>query len=113
MPPPAVPLTLSGFSHASTEVLPLGPGTLTHNPFGIPLFLVCTKSDQIDLVAEDLGFTAGVGVVAHGGQGKAGKGGWEERTDWVGCVLRTVGLLCAFHSVVLITRSDLLVTQNA
>jgi dynein light intermediate chain 1 len=90
---PALPPTPSRFAHASNEVLPLGSGTLTHNPYGIPLFLVCTKSDQIDLVAEELGFTAGGGA-ALGGQGKAGKGGWEERTDWVGCVLRTVGLMC-------------------
>lgn len=89
-PPPSTP---SRTHHRSSEVLPLGPGTLTQNPYGIPIFVVCTKADQIDLVAEELGFTAGGGA-SVGSQGKAGKGGWEERTDWVGCVLRTVGLMC-------------------
>ncbi|AAW40980.2 hypothetical protein CNBA4890 [Cryptococcus deneoformans B-3501A] len=58
-------------------LLPLGAGTLTLNSSGIPIIVVCTKADLMDNVAEEIGI----------------KGGrWEERTDWVQQVLRTICL---------------------
>lgn len=59
--------------------------------YGVPITIVCTKADQIDVVAEELGFGGPSGV---GGKGIGGKGGWEERTDWIGQVLRLVALMC-------------------
>ncbi|WVQ82872.1 hypothetical protein IAT38_005008 [Cryptococcus sp. DSM 104549] len=58
-------------------LLPLGPGSLTLNASGIPIIVVCTKADLMDSVAEEMGMKGG---------------GWEERTDWVQQVLRTVCL---------------------
>lgn len=52
---------------------------------------MCTKADQIDAVAEEHGF--GGGPVGSGGKGVGGQGGWEERTDWIGQVLRLVALM--------------------
>ena len=59
--------------------------------YGVPITIVCTKADQIDVVAEELGFG---GPAGSGGKGATGgKGGWEERTDWIGQVLRLVALM--------------------
>ncbi|KAJ3551885.1 hypothetical protein NM688_g4453 [Phlebia brevispora] len=33
---------------SSTTLLPLGPGTLTHNTAGVPIIVACTKADLID-----------------------------------------------------------------
>ncbi|KAF8559427.1 DLIC-domain-containing protein [Imleria badia] len=71
----------------SNAVLPLGPGTLTHNSAGVPIVVVCTKADLID-EGSDLGAGAsGMGAMVKG------KGGeWEEQTDGVMQVLRTICL---------------------
>ncbi|WVO15107.1 hypothetical protein L204_102751 [Cryptococcus depauperatus] len=58
-------------------LLPLGPGTLTLNSAGIPIIVICTKADLMDSVGEEIGIKGG---------------GWEERTDWVQQVLRTICL---------------------
>ncbi|WWC57570.1 uncharacterized protein I303_100102 [Kwoniella dejecticola CBS 10117] len=58
-------------------LLPLAPGTLTLNSHGIPITVVCTKADLIDSVGEEVGMKGG---------------GWEERTDWIQQVLRTICL---------------------
>ncbi|KAL7410620.1 hypothetical protein BDY24DRAFT_170473 [Mrakia frigida] len=97
LPSTPSPATASAtYNPNSNEVLPLGPGTLTRNPYGVPITIVCTKADQIDLVAEELGFggpAAGGGSKGAGGGGGGKGGGWEERTDWIGQVLRLVGLM--------------------
>ncbi|OCF34912.1 hypothetical protein I316_03459 [Kwoniella heveanensis BCC8398] len=58
-------------------LLPLGQGTLTLNPAGIPIVVVCTKADLMDSVGDEIGLKGG---------------GWEERTDWIQQALRTVCL---------------------
>jgi len=58
-------------------VLPLGPGTLTLNPHGVPIVVVCTRADLMDHVGDEMGMKGG---------------GWEERTDWIQQVIRTVCL---------------------
>jgi dynein light intermediate chain 1 len=65
-------------------LLPLAPGILTHNTSGIPIIVVCTKADLID----DSSDAAGGGMV----KGKSDE--WEERTDGIMQVLRTVCLKC-------------------
>lgn len=80
----AAPLPTSSLT--STLLLPLGPGTLTSNTAGLPIVVVCTKADQID-GTED---TVGLGMV----KGKGGE--WEERTDGIMQVLRTICLKCAY-----------------
>lgn len=95
----AVPAT-SNIS--SNTVLPLGPGTLTHNSAGVPIIVVCTKSDLID-EGNDL---VGASSSGMGGMVKGKGGEWEERTDGVMQVLRTICLKCKFsckHSERLIT----------
>ncbi|KIJ69787.1 hypothetical protein HYDPIDRAFT_77857 [Hydnomerulius pinastri MD-312] len=72
----------------SNTVLPLGPGTLTHNSAGIPIIVVCTKADLID-EGSDL---VGAGTSGMGGMVKGKGGEWEERTDGVMQVLRTICL---------------------
>jgi hypothetical protein len=70
-------------SSISAALLPLGSGTLTHNTAGVPIIVACTKADLID-EEEDVG----LGI-------PKGKGGeWEERTDGVMQVLRTICLKC-------------------
>ena len=49
---------------------------------GIPITVVCTKADLMDSVADELGM----------------KSGWEERTDWIQQVLRTICLSCTSRS---------------
>lgn len=46
---------------------------------GIPIIVVCTKADLMDSVGEEVGM-----------KGAA----WEERTDWIQQVLRTICLAC-------------------
>lgn len=75
---------------SSTTVLPLGPGTLTHNSAGVPIIVVCTKADLID-EGNDL---VGASTSGMGGMVKGKGGEWEERTDGVMQVLRTICLKC-------------------
>ena len=82
-PGQAEPLTTVTSSTINAALLPLGSGTLTHNSAGIPIVVVCTRADLID-EEEDVG----LGI-------PKGKGGeWEERTDGVMQVLRTICLKC-------------------
>jgi dynein light intermediate chain 1, cytosolic len=80
---PSEPLPASS-STLNATVLPLGQGTLTHNSAGIAIIVVCTKADLID---DD---NVGVGLV----KGKGGE--WEEKTDGIMQVLRTICLQCKF-----------------
>ncbi|KAF8514873.1 dynein light intermediate chain-domain-containing protein [Hysterangium stoloniferum] len=80
---PPLPTT----SALSGTLLPLGPGTLTHNASGVPVVVVCTKADLIDEGHDIVGGSGGMGGMVKG------KGGeWEERTDGVMQVLRTICL---------------------
>ncbi|KAJ3796735.1 dynein light intermediate chain-domain-containing protein [Lentinula aff. detonsa] len=83
-PATVVPSTSSNLS--SNTVLPLGPGTLTHNAAGVPIIVVCTKADLIDEREE--GASTGLG----GGMVKGKGGEWEERTDGIMQILRTICL---------------------
>ncbi|KDR84036.1 hypothetical protein GALMADRAFT_236631 [Galerina marginata CBS 339.88] len=74
-------------STLSNTLLPLGPGTFTHNSAGIPIIVACTKADLIDDGNDMAAGTSGMGSMVKG------KGGeWEERTDGVMQVLRTICL---------------------
>ncbi len=66
----------------NATLLPLGKGILTHNSSGIPIVVVCSKADLID--NDDTGL---VGLKGRGGD-------WEERSDVVMQVLRTICLKC-------------------
>ena len=57
-------------------VLPLGPGTLTHNIGGVPIIVPCTKADLIDEGNDVIG----AGASGMGGMVKGKGGEWEERT---------------------------------
>ncbi|KAL4076333.1 dynein light intermediate chain-domain-containing protein [Scleroderma citrinum] len=72
----------------SSAVLPLGPGTFTHNSAGVPIVVVCTKADLIDEGSNLVGqATSGMGGMVKG------KGDeWEEQTDSIMQVLRTICL---------------------
>ena len=74
----------------SNTVLPLGPGTLTHNSAGVPIIVVCTKADLID-EGSDL---VGAGASGMGAMVKGKGGEWEEQTDGIMQVLRTICLKC-------------------
>jgi Dynein light intermediate chain (DLIC) len=76
-------------STMSSTLLPLGPGMLTHNSSGVPIVVVCTKADLIDENNE-----LAVGPSGMGGMVKGKGGEWEERTDTVMQVLRTICLKC-------------------
>ncbi|KAI0082346.1 hypothetical protein K474DRAFT_1585636 [Panus rudis PR-1116 ss-1] len=69
-------------------VLPLGPGTLTHNIGGVPIIVTCTKADLIDEGNDVIG----AGASGMGGMVKGKGGEWEERTDSIMQVLRTICL---------------------
>ncbi|KAI0311026.1 dynein light intermediate chain-domain-containing protein [Amylostereum chailletii] len=69
-------------------ILPLGPGTLTHNSGGVPIIVACTKADLID----DNNDVAGAGASGMGGMVKGKGGEWEERTDGIMQILRTICL---------------------
>ncbi|KAJ6602502.1 dynein light intermediate chain-domain-containing protein [Mycena vulgaris] len=80
--PPAAASSVSG-----STLLPLGPGTLTHNSAGVPIIVACTKADLIDEGSDLAAGASGMGGMVRG------KGGeWEERTDGVMQVLRTICL---------------------
>ncbi|KAI0686003.1 DLIC-domain-containing protein [Cytidiella melzeri] len=73
---------------SSTTLLPLGPGTLTHNAAGVPIIVACTKADLIDENSDIMGAgTSGMGAMVKG-KGEE----WEERTDAIMQVLRTICL---------------------
>ncbi|KAI0920968.1 hypothetical protein AcW1_004900 [Taiwanofungus camphoratus] len=84
--PTADPLPAT--STLSGTVLPLGPGAFTHNSAGIPIIVTCTKADLIDEGNDVIG----VGASGMGGMVKGKGGEWEERTDGVMQVLRTICL---------------------
>ncbi|KAF5321922.1 hypothetical protein D9619_000568 [Psilocybe cf. subviscida] len=77
----------AGSSTLSSTILPLGPGTFTHNSAGVPIIVACTKADLIDDGTDMVAGASGMGSMVKG------KGGeWEERTDGVMQVLRTICL---------------------
>lgn len=85
---------------SSTTLLPLGPGTFTHNTAGVPIIVICTKADLIDEGHDVIG----AGASGMGGMVKGKGGEWEERTDGVMQVLRTICLKCTYlSSFVIIT----------
>lgn len=71
-------------------MLPLGPGTLTHNIGGVPIVVACTKADLIDEGNDVIG----AGASGMGGMVKGKGGEWEERTDTIMQILRTICLKC-------------------
>ncbi|KAJ7591531.1 dynein light intermediate chain-domain-containing protein [Mycena floridula] len=74
-------------SSLSSTILPLGSGTLTHNSSGVPIIVACTKADLIDEGHDLIAGASGMGGMVKG------KGGdWEEMTDGVMQVLRTICL---------------------
>ncbi|WVR03075.1 hypothetical protein IAU60_000064 [Kwoniella sp. DSM 27419] len=70
-------------------LLPLGQGTLTMNHAGVPIVVVCTRADLIDAAGEELGMKGGA---------------WEEVTDWIQQVLRTICL--SYGAAVFYTASS-------
>ncbi|KAJ7167606.1 dynein light intermediate chain-domain-containing protein [Mycena filopes] len=79
--------TPAASSVSGSTLLPLGPGTLTHNAAGVPIIVACTKADLIDESGDLAAGASGMGGMVRG------KGGeWEERTDGVMQVLRTICL---------------------
>ena len=86
--PSADPLPATNTTLSNT-LLPLGPGTLTHNSAGVPIIVVCAKADQIDE-----GHDIAAGASSMGGMVKGKGGAWEERTDGIMQVLRTMCLKC-------------------
>ncbi|KZW04365.1 hypothetical protein EXIGLDRAFT_786391 [Exidia glandulosa HHB12029] len=81
-------LPLAGSSISASTLLPLGSGTFTHNSAGVPIIVVCTKADLIDETPESLN----AGPSGMGGMVKGKGSEWEERTDAVMQVLRTICL---------------------
>ena len=77
---------------SSATLLPLGSGTLTHNSAGVPIIVVCTKSDQIDEGSDMIG----AGASGMGGMVKGKGGQWEERTDSIMQILRVICLKCQY-----------------
>lgn len=57
-------------------ILPLFPGTFTHNVAGVHIIVVSTKADLID----DNNDLFGAGVSGMGGMVKGKGDEWEERT---------------------------------
>ncbi|KAF9077075.1 dynein light intermediate chain-domain-containing protein [Rhodocollybia butyracea] len=82
----SLPTSSSASALSSNTVLPLGPGTLTHNAAGVPIIVVCTKADLIDDGTDN---TAAAHAGIGGGMVKGKGGEWEERTDGVMQILRT------------------------
>lgn len=80
--------TLPAASAMGDTLLPLGPGTLTHNSSGVPIIVVCTKADLVDDLSDNVvGGTSGMGGMVKG------KGSeWEEQTDGIMQVLRVICL---------------------
>ncbi|KZV62380.1 DLIC-domain-containing protein [Peniophora sp. CONT] len=69
-------------------VLEITQGALTNNTAGVPILVACTKADLID----DNNDIAGAGAGGMGGMVKGKGGEWEERTDGIMQVLRTICL---------------------
>ena len=90
--PSAEPL-LATSSALQGTILPLGQGTFTHNTAGVPIIVACTKADLID----DNTDLVGAGASGMGGMVKGKGGEWEERTDGIMQILRTICLKCACH----------------
>lgn len=91
--PSSDPLPTSN-SALSTTILPLSPGSFTHNAAGVPIIVACTKADLIDEGNDVVAGASGMGSMVKG------KGGeWEERTDGVMQVLRTICLKCKVVSL--------------
>lgn len=102
--PSAEPLPATSSTLQAT-ILPLGPGTFTHNAAGVPIIAVCTKADLID----DTNDLVGAGSSGMGGMVKGKGDEWEERTDAIMQILRTVCLKCTcpdncWYNFVLSTR---------
>jgi hypothetical protein len=98
--PSAEPLPATSSALQGT-ILPLGQGTFTHNTAGVPIIVACTKADLID----DNTDLVGAGASGMGGMVKGKGDEWEERTDGIMQILRTICLKCAcaphlrlFHS---------------
>ena len=87
--PSAEPLPATSTALQAT-ILPLGPGMFTHNAAGVPIVVVCTKADLID----DTNDLVGAGSSGMGGMVKGKGDEWEERTDAIMQILRTVCLKC-------------------
>ncbi len=87
--PSAEPLPATSSTLQAT-ILPLGPGTFTHNAAGVPIIVVCTKADLID----DTNDLVGAGSSGMGGMVKGKGDEWEERTDAIMQILRTICLKC-------------------
>ncbi|KAJ7126401.1 dynein light intermediate chain-domain-containing protein [Mycena crocata] len=84
---PSVDPPAAASSVSSNTLLPLGQGTFTRNSAGIPILVACTKADLIDEGSDLAAGASGMGGMVRG------KGGeWEERTDGVMQVLRTICL---------------------
>lgn len=81
---------------SNSTLLPLGTGSFTHNFSGIPIIIACTKADLIDE-----GGDLAAGASGMGGMVKGKGGEWEERTDGVMQILRTISLkcMCLFYFV--------------
>ena len=76
----------------ASSALPLPKGSFTSNTTGVPIIVVCTKADLIDDNSDMAGGTGGMG-----GMVKSKGGEWEERTDGVMQVLRTICLKCTLR----------------
>lgn len=87
---PTVDPTPAASAIQNNTILPLAQGILTHNTAGVPIIVACTKADQID-EGNDI---MGAGTSGMGGMVKGKGGEWEERTDGVMQVLRTICLKC-------------------
>lgn len=83
----------------SNTVLPLSSGTFTHNSAGVPIIVVCTKADLID-EGSDL---VGAGASGMGAMVKGKGGEWEEQTDGIMQVLRTICLKCKSSILIRVT----------
>lgn len=96
--PSAEPLPATSTALQAT-ILPLGPGTFTHNAAGVPVVVVCTKADLID----DTNDLVGAGSSGMGGMVKGKGDEWEERTDAIMQILRTVCLKCTCPNLMVVT----------
>lgn len=95
-------------SALNNTILPLGSGTLTHNTAGVPIIVVCSKADLIDEENDTVAGAAGMGGMVKG------KGGeWEERTDGIMQVLRTICLKCEPLCFTLLIVNDIIFLQMA
>ncbi|KAG9038609.1 hypothetical protein FRB95_000831 [Tulasnella sp. JGI-2019a] len=72
----------------SSTLFPLSQGVFTHNRSGVPIIVVCAKADNVD---DDAGNGPGLGGNMAGVTKNKGAN-WEERTDGIMQVLRTICL---------------------